>query len=96
MKRRKFSDAFKRRVLAEYNSGKTSRQAVLDKHKLSWSSIVRFRYSLGEASSPTKLARKVPLEALVLLRQAKRAWEAGKGDRGKYCALLALTSMEEK
>jgi hypothetical protein len=109
MKRRKFSEAFKRKILAEAAKGVT--QHVLDKHRLSWSTYTRFKRRNANAD-PTKYVvtsedvadnlytkapkRQVPLEALVLLRQARKAWETGRGERARYLSLLALTTLEEK
>jgi|SRR5882762_5136363 len=114
VKRRRYSEAFKRRAVAKMATG-VEHRALAKKLGVFPSMLYQWRkrYATSErqgfglalvkkeggrvewikGAKPTKV---VPLEALVLLRQAKKAWASGHDERAKYTALLALTTLEEK
>ena len=96
LKRRKFSDAFKRKLVAE--AARTSNAAVVSKYKLPGSFYQwQFKPSKTAAKEPKANGKAVQLgpqrEAIVYLKHAERAFAAGKDRRGKLLSGLALSTL---
>lgn len=93
---RKFTDAFKRKIVAE--AARTSYPAVMAKYKL-YSAVYGWKNEVGKA--PPKAAKRAngaaPLgpqrEAIVFLKQSERAFDAGKAKRGRLLSALALSTL---
>ena len=75
---------------------------MLIKHKLASSVFARWKRDLApervlaKPNGKVKAAKPVSLEAIVYLRHARKAWDAGKSTRGELLARLALDVLEGK
>lgn len=113
MKRRQFTEAFKRRAVKRVE-GMTGELAAA-KLKIDQSMVYnwRKRFTASEASQSHRAKNPLggftmgnkpligkpsgaPLEAIVYLRHAKRAWDSGNAKKGELLARLALVTLEEK
>jgi transposase-like protein len=98
VKRRKFSEAFKRKIVAE--AARIGYPAVMKKYKL-YSAVYGWKHEVGKpAAAKPKLngaAAKVQLgptkEAIVYLKHAERAFAEGKERRGRLLSGLALSTL---
>lgn len=104
LKRRKFDEAFKRKVVRE--ATKTSMAAVINKYKLPGSSrgwpdqfpFLTPKAPKSGAAKPAKPNGKAvqlgpQREAIIFLRQSERAFADGRAKRGRLLSQLALSTL---
>jgi transposase-like protein len=98
VKRRKFTAKAKVKILAFYAQNGFS--ATEKKFRIVGSVFNRWRREASQSkpAKPNGATRppSVSMEAIVYLRHAKRAWDAGNPKKGELFARLALVSLEEK
>jgi transposase-like protein len=96
-KRREFTDAFKRKIVAE--AARTSYPAVMAKYKL-FSAVYDWKNEVGSTKSGAVKPSAKPKEqlgptkeAIVYLKHAEKAFGEGKQKRGQHLAGLALSTL---
>lgn len=107
LKRRKFTDTFKRKIVGEMAEETVNK--VIVRHKLptsarSWPRQLGIEATKAKTMSTvaikaegTKGGKKTvspQMESIVYLRHAQRAWEQGKDRKAKYLSLLALEILQ--
>lgn len=94
IKRRAFSLAFKRKIVAE--AARTSYPAVMKKYRL-YSAVYEWKHEVGKAPPKAANGKAVQLgptrEAIIFLRQSERAFAEGKAKRGRLLSQLALSTL---
>lgn len=101
IKRRTFSLAFKRKIVAE--AARTSYPAVMKKYRL-YSAVYEWKHEVGKApkAGAAKHVSKAngkavqlgpQREAIIFLRQSERAFAEGKAKRGRLLSQLALSTL---